>query len=84
MLAAVKEWPGGGGVGGEGAATAILDGVCARRHGASAGRDEETVLRSNKETDQEGTAGERAYWNASRQRADCGTQGVPRSTTVLA
>src|SRR4029077_2122547 len=35
------------------AATAILDGGCARRHWARAGRDEETVLPSNKETDQE-------------------------------
>ncbi|MGH8277398.1 MAG: hypothetical protein ACRETH_11955, partial [Steroidobacteraceae bacterium] len=34
------------------AATASLDGVCARRPRAAAGRDEETVLRSNKETDQ--------------------------------
>jgi hypothetical protein len=33
--------------------SAILDGVCARRHSARAGRDEETALRSNKETDQE-------------------------------
>ena len=32
-------------------ATASRDGACARRHGAWAGRDEETVLRSNQETD---------------------------------
>jgi hypothetical protein len=31
---------------------AILDGGCARCHSAPAGRDEETALRSNKETDQ--------------------------------
>jgi len=32
---------------GEGKATAILDGACARRQGASQVGDEETVLRSN-------------------------------------
>ena len=36
-------------------ATASLDGGSARCHGATAGRDEETVLRSNKETDQKET-----------------------------
>src|SRR5258708_2455335 len=48
MLAAVKDaarrlrrWP----------KRAILDGGCARRHWADAGRDEETALRSNKETE---------------------------------
>jgi hypothetical protein len=32
--------------------SAILDGVCARHHRANAGRDGETTLRSNKETEQ--------------------------------
>jgi hypothetical protein len=41
------------------AATASLDGPCARRHCSAAGRDEETVLRSNKETD----------WKAERAHA---------------
>ena len=48
VLAAVKDatrrlrrWP-----------AAILDSVCARRHWTDAGRDEETALGSNKETDQ--------------------------------
>ena len=52
VLAAVKDaarrlrrWP-----------SAILDGVCARRHSARAGRDEETALRSNKETDRRRSA----------------------------
>ena len=51
MLAAVKAWPGVAGAFGTGALTASLDGVCACRHQAKAGRDEETVPRSNKETD---------------------------------
>ena len=49
VLAAVKDasrrlrrWP-----------AAILDRGCARRHSATAGRDEETALQSNQETDQE-------------------------------
>jgi len=33
VLAAVKEWPGSVGVCLEASATAIVDGVCARRHG---------------------------------------------------
>ena len=51
VLATVKAWPGGGRVCGERVATASLDGACARRPGACAGRDEETALGSNKETD---------------------------------
>jgi hypothetical protein len=53
VLAAVKAWPGDDGVRGTCTATAILDGACARRHSGTAGRDEETALRSNKETDQD-------------------------------
>jgi hypothetical protein len=52
VLATVKAWPGDDRVRGTCTATAILDGGCARRHSAMAGRDEETALRSNKETDQ--------------------------------
>jgi hypothetical protein len=43
VLAAVKAWPGSGSVCGECVATASLDGGCARRLGARAGRDGETV-----------------------------------------
>jgi len=53
VLATVKAWPGDDGVRGTCTATAILDGVCARRHWTDVGRDEETALRSNKETDQD-------------------------------
>jgi hypothetical protein len=35
------------------AVTPSLDGVCARRPGRAAGRDEETVPRPNKETEQD-------------------------------
>ena len=55
VLAAVKAWPGERTVRGIGTATAILDGGCARRHSAREGRDEETALRSNKETHKEAT-----------------------------
>src|SRR5580692_7999104 len=53
VLATVKAWP----TDAEArrrpfAATASPDGVCARRHPKTAGRDEETALGSNKETDQ--------------------------------
>jgi hypothetical protein len=47
-LRAAKRWPKG----------AILDSICARCPWARAGRDEETVLRSNKETDQSGKENE--------------------------
>jgi len=52
VLAAVKAWPGDHGVHDICTATAILDGGCARRHRTTAGRDEETALRSNKKTEQ--------------------------------
>jgi hypothetical protein len=55
VLASVKARPGGGRVYGERVATASLDGGCARRPGARAGRDEETALGSNKETDRKRT-----------------------------
>jgi hypothetical protein len=51
VLAAVKAWPVQDRACGKRSATAILDCGCARRHWANAGRDEETALRSNKETD---------------------------------
>src|SRR5215472_7389093 len=51
MLAAVKAWPVEGRARGKRSATAILDCGGARCHWANAGRDEETALRSNKETD---------------------------------
>src|SRR5258708_23927853 len=60
VLAAVKAWPGGGRDRRPGGATAILDGVCARRHPARAGRDEETALGSNKETSHKDQPGERS------------------------
>ena len=53
VLATVKAWPGNRRACGERAATASLDRGCARRTGATAGRDEETALGSNKETDQQ-------------------------------
>src|ERR1700680_4399896 len=52
VVAVVKAWPIEAGAWSTSAATASLDDVCARRHGAMAGRDEETVPRSNKETDE--------------------------------
>jgi hypothetical protein len=60
VLAAVKAWPAQGGACGKPSATAILDCGCARCHWADAGRDEETALRSNKETDLK-EAGERGF-----------------------
>jgi hypothetical protein len=55
VLAAVKAWPGSHGDRRAASATAILDGACARCPAARAGRDEETVPRSNKETGQKPT-----------------------------
>jgi hypothetical protein len=52
VLEAVKVWPGNGGACRKVGATANLDSFCARQHKRSAGRDEETALRSNKETDE--------------------------------
>jgi hypothetical protein len=54
VLTAVKAWAGNDGARGHAAATPSLDGVCARRPRRAAGRDEETVLRSNKETNRKG------------------------------
>src|SRR5215471_18627077 len=51
VLATVKASPGNARAFGERVATASLDGVCARRLRARAGRDGETVLRSNRETE---------------------------------
>ena len=51
VLEAVKVWPGNGGARRKVGATANLDSFCARQRKRSAGRDEETALRSNKETD---------------------------------
>ena len=53
VLGAVKVWPGVAGTFGKVGATANFDGSCARRHEQSAGRDEETAVRSNKETEGE-------------------------------
>jgi hypothetical protein len=52
VLGAVKVWPGKGRACRKAGATANLDSSCARRPERSAGRDEETGLRSNKETDE--------------------------------
>src|SRR5258708_21325888 len=52
VLEAVKVWPGNGGACRKVGATANLDSFCARQRERSAGRDEETALRSNKETDE--------------------------------
>ena len=49
---AVKVWPGNGGACRKIGVAANLDRFCARRRKRSAGRDEETALRSNKETDE--------------------------------
>src|ERR1700745_4230111 len=51
VLEAVTVWPGNGGARRKVGATANLDSFCARQRKRSAGRDEETALRSNKETD---------------------------------
>src|ERR1700688_1557825 len=72
VLAAVKDaarrlrrWP-----------AAILDSGCARRHWPRAGRDEETALGSNKETDQKD--GEyRTNRNLNRHRAGASTASKP-------
>jgi hypothetical protein len=52
VLEAVKVWPGEDGVCGKVGATANLDSFSARRPEQSADRDEETALRSNKETEE--------------------------------
>lgn len=52
VLKAVKVWSGNGGACRKVGATANLDSFCARQRKRSAGRDEETALRSNKETDE--------------------------------
>jgi hypothetical protein len=52
VLGAVKVWPNKGGECRKVGATANLDSFCARRPERSAGRDEETGFRSNKETDE--------------------------------
>jgi hypothetical protein len=52
VLEAVKVWPGNGGACGMIRVTANLDSFCARQRRRSAGRDEETAFRSNKETDE--------------------------------
>lgn len=52
VLEAVKVWPGNGGACGMIRARANLDSFCARQRRRSAGRDEETAFRSNKETDE--------------------------------
>jgi hypothetical protein len=53
VLGALKVWPGKGRSCRQAGAMANLDSSCARRPQRSAGRDEETGLRSNKETDEE-------------------------------
>ena len=83
VLDVVKAWPIEAGAWSTSSATASLDDVCARRHGAMAGRDEETVPRSNKETD-EGLRDPASHHAAARTAGDLLlTHGVPRSTTVL-
>ena len=52
VLGAVKVWPRKAGACGKVGATANLDGSCARRREQKARRDEETALRSNKESDE--------------------------------
>src|SRR5580693_9963133 len=52
VLGAVKVWPGKGRACRKFGATANLDSSCARRPERSAGRDEETGFRSNKESDE--------------------------------
>ena len=52
VLEAVKVWPGNGGACRKIGATANLDSFCARQRKRSAGRDEETARKSNKETDE--------------------------------
>jgi hypothetical protein len=52
VLEAIKVWPGNGGACCKVGATANLDSFCARQRKRRGGRDEETALRSNKETDE--------------------------------
>src|SRR6516165_7774699 len=52
VLEAVKVWPSKREACRKVGAPANLDSPCARRPGAAAGRDEETGVRSNKETDE--------------------------------
>jgi hypothetical protein len=77
VLAAVKAWPGGAGARRTVGATAILDGGCARRHWARAGRDEETVLRSNQETDQKEVGERRFNSRLTQHRAGASTASKP-------
>jgi hypothetical protein len=55
---------------------AILDGGCARRHWARAGRDEETALRSNKETEPKKIRKHRAGTRLNQKR-DRGVHRFP-------
>ena len=79
VLAAVKAWPVEAAARKTYTATAILDrrGGCARRHReCQAGRDEETALGSNKETDQKDGA-YRTSRNLIRHRAGASTASKP-------
>src|SRR5579883_353301 len=77
VLAAVKAWPVEGGACGKRSATASLDCGCARRHWATAGRDEETALRSNKETDIKEARKQGSSRNLSQHQAGASTASKP-------
>ena len=77
VLAAVKDaarrrsrWP-----------AAILDRGCARCHSAQAGRDEETVLGSNKETDQQERAPDARDLSLNPFRAGASTASKPAAAS---
>ena len=86
MLAAVKAWAGDAGASGSTGATPSLDGVCARRHRRAAGRDEETALRSNKETDRKDheVALATALWRARSLAASKLKQQAKGGTKIAA
>lgn len=94
VLAAVKAWPANGRVCRTRVATASLDGgVCARRPGLAAGRDEETATGRTKKLTREAARRGRpgtvnssvaVVGHAAPACAACAVQGVPRATTVLA
>ena len=74
---AVKAWPGEGRAWGSDGTTASLDRACTRRHRGKAGRDEETVLRSNQETDQKERGKRRSCSGMSLHLAGASTASKP-------
>lgn len=80
MLAAVEEWPVEATDCGCGRATAILDGVCARRQGAWQVGTKKRLF----QVEQRNGGRDPRKGNRSVQLLACDTHGVPRATIVLA